>query len=76
VPTAHELDEFLSNAEEILLDFAEAHLRAVRAKAEFIAAPDCEPEFIAAPVFKAEFIPAPVCKPEFVPAPEFASGHA
>lgn len=63
-----ELDERLSNAEAILLDFVEAHGRAVRAKAEFIPAPVYESEFIPAPVFKAEFIPAPECRPEFTPA--------
>lgn len=54
-----ELDERLSNAEAILLDFAEARRQEVLAKAEFIPAP----------VSKPEFIPAPVCKPEFIPAP-------
>jgi hypothetical protein len=57
-PAARELDELWANAEEILLEFAEAHLRAVMAKAEFIPAPVCEPEFIPAPVCEAEFIPA------------------
>ena len=57
-PAARELDDLWANAEEILLEFAEAHLRAVRAKAEFTPAP----------VFEAEFIPAPVSKPEFIPA--------
>lgn len=53
-----ELDERLSNAEAVLLDFADERGRAVRAK----------PEFVPAPVFKSEFIPAPVDKPEFIPA--------
>ena len=67
-----ELDERLSNAEAILLEFAEARGRAVRAKAEFIPAPVSKPEFIPAPVFKSEFIPAPVSKPEFIPAATIA----
>jgi hypothetical protein len=71
-----ELDERLSNAEAILLDFAEARGRAVRAKAEFIPAPVYEPEFIPAPVFKAEFIPAPVGKPELIPATELSSADS
>jgi len=61
-----ELDEMLSNAEAILLDFVEARRRAVRAKAEFIPAP----------IFEAEFIPAPVSKPEFIPAVELASADS
>ena len=57
-PAAQELDELWANAEEVLFEFAEAHLRALRAKGEFIPAPVC----------KSEFIPAPVDKPEFIPA--------
>jgi hypothetical protein len=75
-PAARELDELWSNAEEILFEFAEAHLRAVRAKGEFTPAPMSKPEFIPAPVFKSEFIPAPVSKPEFIPAMEFAAGDS
>lgn len=58
-PAARELDELWANAEDILLEFAEAHLRALRARAEFTPAP----------VFESQFTPAPACEPEFIPAP-------